>query len=276
MVDVNLIYRSIERFAHNQGKRTGQIVMALIFGYLWAPMFVLVAMSFATNIFGFPPQDLTLKWYIELLNNKEAISSILTSLKIGLPVTFVSVLLGVLIAFALDRYKFSGMEYVQLITTLPLIVPLVVTGVALTLFFGLINMQTGYWTVFIAHIIRTIPFAALVIIPTVFSYNQTLEEASMDLGANELRTFRKITLPNILPGIIASGLLVFTISFNEFVYTFFVKGPEITTLPTYIWSRVRFGITPEVNVISTVFILVAGGLVLVAAYLTRVEDITGV
>ena len=248
--------------------------MALVLAYLWIPIFILVIMSFAQDIFTFPPTDPTLKWYVIFLNNGEAMDAILTSLQIALPVTVVSVFLSILIAFAVDRFDFVGKEYLQVLTTLPLIVPLVIVGVALVLFFGTINVRTGYWTVFIAHVIRTIPFATLIIIPTVVSFDKTLEEASMDLGSTEVRTFRKVTLPNIIPGIVASSLLVFTISFNEFVYTFFVKGPGTTTLPTYIWSRVRFGITPEINVISTVFILAAAVLILLASYISQVDTLT--
>ena len=269
------LYKRLERFAYTRGGTVGRSGMALVFAYLWIPIFVLVVMSFAQDIFSFPPTDPTLEWYVTFLNNDDAIGSIVTSLKIALPVTVVSVLLGLLTAFAVDRYDFVGKQYLQILTTLPLIVPLVIVGVALVLFFGALNVRTGYWTVFVAHVIRTIPFATLIIIPTVVSFDETLEEASMDLGSTEIQTFRKVTLPNIVPGIVASSLLVFTISFNEFVFTFFVKGPGTTTLPTYIWSRVRFGLTPEVNVMSTVFIAVAGTLNLLAAYLTQVEDITG-
>lgn len=274
MTEDKTLYKRLERFAYDRGRTVGRTGMALVLAYLWIPIFILVIMSFAQDIFTFPPTDPTLKWYVIFLNNGEAMDAILTSLQIALPVTVVSVFLSILIAFAVDRFDFVGKEYLQVLTTLPLIVPLVIVGVALVLFFGSINVRTGYWTVFIAHVIRTIPFATLIIIPTVVSFDKTLEEASMDLGSTEVRTFRKVTLPNIVPGIVASSLLVFTISFNEFVYTFFVKGPGTTTLPTYIWSRVRFGITPEINVISTVFISAAAVLILLASYISQVDTLT--
>lgn len=274
MQGIKSLYTRVEEFVYNRGRTMGRAGMALVFVYLWVPILVLVIMSFAQDIFTFPPSDPTLKWYVTFLNNTEAMGAIVTSLQIAVPVTGVSVALAVLIAFGVDRFDFVGKQYLQILTTLPLIVPLIIVGVALVLFFGAINVRTGYWTVFIAHVVRTIPFATLVIIPTVVSFDNTLEEASMDLGSPEVRTFRKVTLPNIIPGIIASSLLVFTISFNEFVYTFFVKGPGTTTLPTYIWSRVRFGITPEINVISAVFILVATVLILLASYVAQVDTLT--
>jgi len=275
MSGARALYKRLERFVYTRGRTVGRSGMALVLAYLWIPILVLVIMSFAPDIFSFPPTDPTLEWYVTFFNNDEAIGSIMTSLKVALPVTVVSVFLGLLVAFAVDRYDFVGKQQLQILTTLPLIVPLIVVGVALVLFFGAINVRTGYWTVFVAHVIRTIPFATLVIIPTVVSFDETLEEAAMDLGSTEAQTFRRVTFPNILPGITASSLLVFTISFNEFVFTFFVKGPGTTTLPTYIWSRVRFGLTPEVNVMSTVFIVIAGTLILLAAYLTQANKITG-
>jgi spermidine/putrescine transport system permease protein len=270
------VLASVERFVHHHGSRLGRLVMGLIFLYLWAPMAVLVFMSFASEgVLSFPPEQLTLKWYGVFLSNTAAHQSIVTSLRVSIPVTLVSVLLATMIAYAVVRFDFPGKQYVQILATLPLIVPLVVVGVAMVLFFGMLQIQSGYGTVLVAHVVRTIPFTTLIITSTLLSFDKNLEEASMDLGADELRTFRKITLPNIMPGIVAGGLLAFTISFNEFVYTYFVKDSETTTLPVYIWDRIRYGVTPEVNVISVMFILLATSLILIAVLLTGVEEITG-
>jgi spermidine/putrescine transport system permease protein len=272
----NSLVSKVERFAHNHGDRVGRVTMVLVLFYLWAPMFILVLMSFAANgVLSFPPTEFTLDWYVAVLHNEAVLTSLLTSLKISIPVTFVIVTLSILLAYSIARYEFSGKGYVQILATLPLIVPLVIGGVALILFFGLINMETGYWTVFFAHVVRALPFAALIVISTFLTFDRTLEEASMDLGADEARTFRKVTFPEVLPGIVAGGLLAFTISFNEFVYTFFVKDSTTGTLPIYIWERVRYGVTPQVNVISVLFIVVATVLVLIAVYFTRVEKVTG-
>ncbi|MFB6300768.1 MAG: ABC transporter permease [Halobacteriales archaeon] len=265
----------IEWFTQKYGATIGRGLMAVFFFYLWAPIVVLVFMSFAPTVLSFPPEYLTLKWYGTFLNNDAAIRAIFLSLQVSLPVTVVSIALATLIAYAIDRYDFPGKGLVQVLATLPIVVPLVVGGVALIFFFGMTKIDAGYTTVFIAHVIRTIPFTTLIIVSVFLSFDRTLEEASMDLGADEFRTFRKVTLPNIMPGIIAGGLLAFTVSFNEFVYTFFVKSTATTTLPIYIWERVRYGVTPEVNVISVVFILVAVVLVLIAVGLTRAEAVTG-
>lgn len=269
-------YYALEKFIHNYGRRIGRLAMLAIFVYLWAPMLVLVLMSFASEgVLSFPPEQLTLKWYGVFLNNDQAHQAIITSLKISIPVMFISVLLAIMISYAVVRFDFPGKEYVQILATLPLIVPLVVVGVAMVLFFGILEIPNGYGTVLIAHIVRTIPFSTLIITSTLLTFDKRLEEASMDLGATELQTFRKITLPNILPGVIAGGLLAFTISFNEFVYTYFVKDTATTTLPVYIWNRVRYEVTPEVNVMSVMFVFLAVGLILLAVLLVGVEDVTG-
>jgi len=266
----------LERFVHNHGRTVGRSAMALIFFYLWAPMAVLVFMSFASKgVLSFPPEQLTLRWYGVFLENSAAHQAIVTSLQVSIPVTIVSVVLATLIAFAVVRFDFPGKRFIQILATLPLIVPLVIVGVAMTLFFGILGVSSGYGTVFVAHVVRTIPFTTLIVTSTLLTFDKRLEEASMDLGADEIRTFRKVTLPNIMPGVIAGGLLAFTISFNEFVYTYFVKDSATTTLPVYIWDRIRYGVTPEVNVISVMFVLLAAVLILIAVLLTGVEEITG-
>jgi spermidine/putrescine transport system permease protein len=269
------LYHRIERIAENHGRSIGRGATALLFLYLWAPIAVLVFMSFAPTVLTFPPERLTLRWYAAFLDNEAAIRAIVLSLQISLPVTLISVVLATLIAYAIDRYEFPGKDYLQVLATLPLIVPLVVGGVALVFFFGLLRIDTGYTTVVIAHVVRSLPFSTLIVVSVFLSFDRTLEEVSMDLGADEFQTFRRVTLPQIMPGIVAGGLLAFTISFNEFVYTFFIKSSSTTTLPIFIWEKIRYGVTPEVNVISVVFLVVAATLILAAVWLTRVETITG-
>lgn len=265
---------ALERFVQRHAGRIGRGVIAALLVYLWAPIAVLVFMSFSeTGVLSFPPRSLSLKWYHVFIADGAAQRSLVTSVKVSVPVTVVTVGLAVLVAYGVTRYDFRGKESLQVLATLPIIVPLVVVGVAMIFFFGALGVGTGYHTVFIAHVIRTIPFATLILIATLLGFDRTLEEASKDLGADELRTFRKVTVPNILPGIIAAALLTFTVSFNEFVYTFFVRSSQTTTLPIYIWERIRFSVTPEVNVMSVVFLVVAIVFILLAVAVTRVESL---
>ena len=261
-----------ERFTEAHASRMATVVIALVIAFLWVPIAVLVFMSFADGgVLSFPPDELTLRWYRVFLSNDAALNAIVTTLTISVPATAISVLLSTMIAYAVDRYVFPGRNWLQLLATLPIIVPLVVTGVAMVLFFNGTLGLPGYVSVVVAHVVRTIPFATLVILPTLLTFDRGLEEASKDLGADEFQTFRQITLPNVFPGIVAGGLLAFTLSFNEFVYTYFVKGSGDPTLPVYIWNQIRYNVTPEVNVISVVFLVLAVSMVLVAVSLTRVE-----
>jgi spermidine/putrescine transport system permease protein len=266
---------AIERFVHSHAGRLAGVVMIAVLAFLWLPIGVLVFMSFADGgVLSFPPDQLTLRWYGVFLENEAARSAIVTTLTISVPSTIITVTLATMTAYAVDRYGFRGRGTLQLLSTLPIVVPLVVTGVALVLFLDGTLGLPDYLSVVLAHVIRTIPFATLVILPTFVRFDRGLEEASKDLGADELATFRQVTLPNVFPGVVAGGLLAFTLSFNEFVYTYFVKGSGDPTLPVYIWNQIRYNVTPEVNVISVVFLAVAVTLVLVAVSLTRVELLT--
>jgi len=269
---VDTLMDPLERLLQTHASRMAGVVIALVIGFLWIPIGVLVFMSFADGgVLSFPPDKLTLRWYRVFLNNGTARAAIVTTLTISVPATAVSVALSTMAAYAIDRFVFPGRRGLQLLATLPIIVPLVVTGVAMVLFFrGTLGLG-GYPSTVLAHVVRTVPFATLVILPTFLTFDRQLEEASKDLGADELRTFTGVTLPNVLPGIIAGGLLAFTLSFNEFVYTYFVKGSGDPTLPVYIWNEIRYNVTPEVNVISVVFLLLAVSMVLVAVSLTKVE-----
>lgn len=266
---------AIERFVHAHAARLAGAVTIAVLAFLWLPIGVLVFMSFADGgVLSFPPDQLTLRWYRVFLENEAARGAIVTTLTISVPSTILTVTLATMTAYAVDRYGFRGRGILQLLSTLPIVVPLVVTGVALVLFVDGTLGLPDYLSVVLAHVIRTIPFATLVILPTFVRFDRRLEEASKDLGADELATFRQVTLPNVFPGVVAGGLLAFTLSFNEFVYTYFVKGSGDPTLPVYIWNQIRYNVTPEVNVISVVFLVVAVTLVLVAVSLTRVELLT--
>jgi len=274
-MNVNRILLPFERLVEKYGKNVGYLLIGLVLVFLWAPIAVLVLMSFADqSSLQFPPPGFTLDWYVVFLQNDGARSAFVTSLQISLLATPIAVAVAVLISYVVDRYTFVGKNTLQLLAALPIIVPLIVVGVALSLFFGTIGLGSGFWSIVLAHIIRIVPFAFLIILPTFVQFDSTLEEAAKDLGANEVETFRKVTLPNIVPGLVAGSVLAFTISFNEFVYTWFVKDTATGTLPTFIWEEIAWSATPEINVISVVFLLVAVFTVGVAVALTNVRRIT--
>ena len=265
------IFGLIERILDRIGPWLLRSITFSLMIFLWLPMFTMVISSFSQTLFSFPPTSLTTDWYVEFLTNDQAISAIITSLQIGALATPVSVILAVLYSYGFNRYSFRGQRFLQIILILPLVVPLVITGTALTLFFGLLEINPGFWPVVIAHIIWTVPFTTLVVLPSFIRFNPRLEEASMDLGASELETFRSITFPNVLPGIIAGAVLAFTLSLNEFIFTFFVRDSTTRTLPVFLWNKIRFGLTPEINAISTLFLISAIIFILIFISVTRIE-----
>ncbi len=270
-----MIPNAIERSVDRHGRRAGLGLMWFVIALLWLPIGVVTLMSFASDrALAFPPEELTLHWYREFAGNDAAIDAVVTSLQVSIIATAITVVLATTLAYGIVKYDFPGKRTLQLLVTLPIVVPLVVVGVALVLFFGFVGVGTGFWSVVISHVVRTIPFAALVIIPTMLRFDESLEEAAKDLGADELDAFLNVRLPNVLPGIVAGGLLAFTISFNEFVYTYFVRDTATETLPVYLWNQIRFEASPEVNVISVVFLLVAIGMILLAIGLTNVQRVT--
>jgi len=263
-----IVERTIERRAVYIFKT---LIISLVIG-LWIPIIIVSIMSFAQDtLFQFPPKNLTLKWYFEIAKDPQAINVIMMTLKVSLVATPLTVIFAVLTSFGLSRYTFRGKNAINLLVTLPLIVPLIVTGVGLALFFGILDIGGGYFAIVLAHVVRTIPFATLVILPTLIAFDKRLEEAAMDLGSNEFQTFRKVTLPNIIPGIIAGGLLAFTISINEFIYTYFVRATGSKTIPVWLWNRIRYSLSPKINAISVIFLVIALSLVLISVFLTRVD-----
>lgn len=273
-MNLNSVLMPIERVVERFGSYLGLLVVGIMLVFLWAPIGVLVLMSFADqSVLSFPPSGFTIDWYYAFLDNQRARSAFMTSLQISFIATPVAVVISILLAYTVDRYVFPGKNAVQLLAALPIVVPLVVVGVALSLFFGTVGIGSGFWSVVIAHIVRIIPFAFLIILPTFAQFDRTLEEAAKDLGADEIATFRQVTLPNILPGIVAGSALAFVISFNEFVYTWFVKDTATETLPTFIWEQISWEVTPEVNVVSVVFLMVAISSVLIAVLLTNVRRV---
>lgn len=261
--------RYVEYYAGSLGR--GLIVLFLLF--LWLPIFIVALMSLAPGVLSFPPSSLTLDWYVHYINNDQAISATMTSLKTAFIATPIAVALATIAAYGLERYAFRGKKPVQLLILLPIIVPLVVAGAGLMLFFYQIGLGKSYLSVIIAHVVRCIPFATLVILPAFMTFDSSMEEASLDLGANEFQTFFRVTLPHVYPGILAGAFLAFAMSFNEFIYTYFVRDARTEMLPIYIWNQISHGATPEINVISVLFIAMAILAVILAVLATNVERV---
>ncbi|HKV07115.1 MAG TPA: ABC transporter permease [Thermoanaerobaculia bacterium] len=237
---------------------------ALVYVFLYAPIAVLVVFSFnaarQTAMWG----GFTLDWYRKLLGNDVLLHSVRNSLLVAGITTVVATVLGTLAALALGRYDFRGKRGTQMLLYLPVIIPEVVLGAALLTFFGVVEMRLSLWTVVIAHVVGSVSYVAIVVRARLSGLDPSLEEAARDLGAGPFETFRRVTLPLLLPGIAASALLVFTLSIDDYVVTSFVAGVGSTTLPLHIYSMLKVGVTPEVNAVSTLLLAVTIVLIVLA------------
>ena len=291
----------------NPNRRAPHIILLaiLVYFFLYAPIFVLVTYSFnasKTNILftGVITQFGDLKvvdgnviqspcgpfhWFCELGKNQEVMNAAKNTLTIAFISTLSATVIGTLAALALQRYSFKLKTFSELALYIPIVIPEIVMGIGiLTLFsqvFSYINntlglsgdgrLGLGLTTVILSHITFSIPFVTLVVRARLQGFDQSFEEAAMDLGANELITFWRVTLPMLLPGVLSGALMAFTLSLDDFVITFFTNGPGSTTLPIYVYGLLRRIITPQVNALSTVWIVVVFSAVLLLQWLQNRE-----
>jgi spermidine/putrescine transport system permease protein len=223
-----------------------------VFAFLYLPIAVLVVYSFnGQGVGGFPPHDLTLNWYRILFNDGAIWDSVLNSLLVALAAMIIALAFGILAALALDRAQFPGKALFRRLVLLPLILPGIITGLSLLMLFREANIRLSLVTIILGHGTALISVATTEVFAGLQKLNRAQEEASLDLGANYWQTFRRITVPNLKLPIIGAALLIFTLSMDEIAVSFFLIGRD-NTLPLEIWGRLRRGITPEINAISTV------------------------
>lgn len=229
----------------------------LVYMIMWAPAIILILFSFSSNKYGIKWETFTLKWYSEIVRNIGVRNALLKSVFIATVTVVISTAAGTITAYGLYKFKFRAKGTLRTAILLPIIIPYIVTAGSLLVFFSrVIHIPLGYITVIIAHVSFSVPLSVFVVLGRMQRINWTLEEASMDLGADKFTTWRKITLPLLLPAIIASAVLIFPWSFNDFTVTYFTAGVGLTTLPIYVFSQIRFGtIGPVINTIGTIFIL---------------------
>ena len=237
-------------------------ISGLIYVFLFLPIISLIIVSFnSASLTSLPIDGWSLRWYETFLDNRAAWAALGTSFGVALVSAVVTTILGLMAAYGLVRLNFRGKRALQALIVLPIVVPHLVFGIDLLLFFKAIGISPSAFTVCIAHILLAFPFAVMLISTSLSGFNPTLEDAAQDLGANERRTFLRVTLPLIAPGVISAVLVSFTVSFDEFVVSFFVSGKGVVTLPLFLYSELRFSVTPEINAISS-FVLVISVLVI--------------
>ena len=240
-----------------------------IFLFLYLPILILVIFSFNANSVVGVWTGLSTRWYEELLRDRALIDAFQVSLWVAFWSTLISTVLGTLGAMALERFRFRGKLTYDATMYLPIIIPDIVMALSALLFFVLVAVPLSRYTILVAHVAFNISFVAVVVRGRLAEMDRSLEEAAADLGANTWTTFRRVTLPLLMPAIVSAALLAFTLSLDDFVITFFVSGPGSTTLPVRVYSMIKFGVTPEVNAISTLMLLGSTVLVVVSLWLQR-------
>jgi spermidine/putrescine transport system permease protein len=242
----------------------------IAFIYLYAPLVALVIFSFNTNRTVTIWTGFSLAWYRKAFANEQIQDAIWNSIVVGVIATVASTVIATLAALVMVRGKsFRAKGLVTSTLMLPLIIPEIVTAIATLIFFATIGLKLGLGNIIIAHVVFCIPFAYLPIQARLQSMDATLEQAARDLYANPWQAFRRVTLPLLMPGIISGALLAFVTSFDDFIITLMVAPAGATTLPIYIYSMVRLGITPEINAVSTVILAVSIIIVLIASLVGR-------
>ena len=225
-----------------EGRPYGLLFFYAVFylAFVYIPVLFLPLFSFNDSIYiAFPLKGFTFKWYEEMAKASGLLEALKNSLKVGGVVCFVSTMFGVLAAKAMTRYRFPAKGPITGLIMLPFVVPGIILGIALLILTYSMGLELSLFTIGVSHVLLAVPFSMLVLISRMEGFDKNLEEASLDLGEGPWRTFWRVTFPLTLPGIIASLLLCFTVSFDEFILAFFLSGNEVT-LPIYIWSQLRF------------------------------------
>ena len=244
-----------------------RVHMALLFGFLYLPLVVLVVLSFndaQRSVVSW--QGFSTRWYGEVLRDPTIVRAVTTTLVVAAAATAISVVFGTLLSLGLERHTRSTV--LDNAVFFPILVPDIVTGIALLSFYSLIRFSLGTGSIVIAHSVWGIAFVAAIVRTRLRGFDRSIEEASLDLGVKEIPTFFRITLPVIFPGVLAAALVVFTLSVDEFVIAYFTAGQTVT-FPIKVYSMIRFGVTPGINAVATVMLTFSMMLIVLALVISR-------
>ena len=248
-------------------RRSRVLWAAAIFAYafLYAPLVIVIAYSFNDSRLNAEWVGFTLSWYAKLFHNDKMLTAAWNSLLIGVTASVVSTVFGTMAGYAMYRFK---TRLLPLLILAPIAIPEILMGVSLLIFFVLLNISLGMVSIVLSHIAFCIGFVAIVVRSRLAGMDESLTEAARDLGATPWKAFRLVTLPLIMPGVVAGALMAFTLSIDDFVITFFTAGVGSTTLPLQIYTMVKIAVTPEVNAISTLLMMLTLALILIASKLS--------
>ncbi len=248
--------------------------LTLGFAFLYVPMIILIFYSFNKSKLVTVWAGFSTKWYGELLSNQAMLDAAWVTIKVAVISSSIATILGTMAAYVMvragrfhGRTLFSGMIYA------PLVMPEVITGLSLLLLFIGLNVDRGVATIVLAHTTFSMCYVSVVVSSRLVSFDQSLEEAALDLGCSPFQAFRLVTLPIIAPAVISGWLLAFTLSLDDLVIASFTSGPAATTLPMKIWSSVRLGVSPEINALSTIMIAIVTVGVITASLITKQQAV---
>ena len=239
-----------------KSKFFNNLIIALVLIFLFLPIFVLVLYSFNESDTNIVFKGFTFKWFVELFNNKSLIEAFFNTILIALCSTVISTVIGTISAVGLHRYNFKFKGFINTLLYIPIVIPEIVLGISLLSVYTLTKLELGLFTIMLSHIVFSIPYVIVSVRSVLNKRINKQEEASYDLGVGRFKTFWYITLPNIMPGIVSGATLAFTLSLDDVVISYFTAGPGSNTLPLNIYSMIKTGITPDVNALSSLVLLV--------------------
>jgi len=242
-----------------------RIYLALMLFFLYIPILVMAVMSFNASPLYQLPMDWTLDWYSALANNEKLVQAGWNSLWIALTTTIIAGTLGTAASLAFFRYSFRGKRVLQVLLFPPIAIPWLIIGTSMLIFFFWTGIGRGLHAMVLGHVALALPYVIIVVSARLRGFDPHLEEAASSLGANSLQVLTMVTIPYLLPGITAAMLFAFAVSFDQFVISYFLSVPGVTTLPVEIYTAIRKGFTPEINAISTIIIVVSMTLLLIVA-----------
>jgi spermidine/putrescine transport system permease protein len=243
----------------------GRFYVGLLLAFLYLPIVIMALMSFNASPFYQLPFEWTTHWYSDLSRNNQLLTATLNSLRIAVMTTVIATILGTAASIALYRYDFRGKRILQVLLFPPIAIPWLITGTAMLIFFYGIGIGRGLHAILLGHVALALPYVIVVVSARLQTFAPELEEAARSLGASQWQVTRRVTLPWIMPGVIAGALFAFAVSFDQFVVSYFLATPGQGTLPVEIYAAIRKGFTPEINAVSTIIIVVSMGLMLVTA-----------
>lgn len=249
---------------HRLLPRLGRLYVVMVFAFIFLPLLLVLLISFSTdNYLNFPPHGWGFRYYYEVLGNADFMNGMRTSAIVATVVMMLSLVFGLPAAWALTRLEFRGREFLRSFVLVPLVLPTIVLGLGILMVFTRLGLTATYPGLVLAHLVMTLPFAVRILQTTLGNLGVEVEHAAMTLGARPLQAFRYITLPRLLPGLIAAGAISAILSFDEIVVSLFIVGPRLSTLPVAIYRYVNERTDPMVAVLAVLLIAISLGIVLI-------------